>query len=171
MIFGDKQHCAFIKKHEQQEEQTTRTASEAALLHVSLIEPAVEIDPEDIADYVDSFEEALDKQIVRNREVLDACDEIVERGLTPKAFAFLDIWDGHACQPSMYYALRSDRLEYLAEYLRLRPDDEGAQRLAETERLHETTQTDADVYDVYQEMYADALAVDEAQSEFCDWRS
>ena len=108
------------------------------------------------------FIEMLNGLIRRTSLALQGCDHVrEEQRLTPSAWAFLDVWDNRDCQPSWRFNCRDERIEYICEYLRLRPHDRGAIAIATTEGL--TIQHFAD-------MYEDALDVDLAQGETSDWK-
>ena len=119
------------------------------------------------------FEHELTRQIERNRitiEMVAATIDSLEnvRKFTPNAWAKLDILDGCKCVPSAHFSRRLDRIEYIASYLRSKPDDAAALQAAHDHGMTVIMSfTDADIA----EMHADALAVDDAQSEYLDWRT
>jgi hypothetical protein len=118
------------------------------------------------------FEEELTRQIERNKIAIDVARAAIEslesiRKFTPAATAKLDIIDGCKCVPSAHYSRLADIEEYVLMYLHHKPDDRAALKAAVDYGILPTTHTDADIA----EMHADAMAVDDAQSEYTDWRT
>jgi len=113
-----------------------------------------------------TLEEKLDDAIRRTDAALKLIDEVAVpyqfKTFSPKAFGIMDALDQMPCQPSQYYKERAQRIEYICGYLSVKPEDRGAKAIGMTHGLR--------LDDDWEEMHADALAVDEAQSEKTDWR-
>ena len=114
----------------------------------------------------------LTGQIARNRTVLKANTDILNgqapagcRGMSPRQMGELDARDGMGCQPSSYYSFRRARIEYIAGYLAVAPEDRGGRVLHATYTLSE-----GELSELYEQLQADDEAVDEAQGEQSDWR-
>lgn len=113
------------------------------------------------------WEEQVSEQIQRNQAMLDENGAIIDRWsppqyrhLSPKAMGILDSLDQLACRPSTYYCRRRQIVEYILGYISVKPGDRDARILGATYGIQE-------IIDGLQE---DDLAVDDAQSERCDWR-
>ena len=118
------------------------------------------------------WERKADEQIKRNDLLLDANGMVLNhrqapqyRHFSPRAMGVLDALDQMPCRPSMYYCRTSQRTQYIIGYISVKPADVGAKVAG---GMHDITEDD--IQAAFDELHEEALAVDEAQANECDWR-